>query len=292
MPLDPIARLRRFNRAVTREVGALETSFLGRGRPLGVARVLSMVSETGTDVALIRQTLDLDSGLLSRILHSLESQGLIAVLHDGADRRRRIARLTETGVAEQDAYETLNNDRADRTLGLAAQHSDQLLAAMDLIATVLNRHHVTISEADPEDPAALACLSAYFDVLVARIDGISRSHVPLPDPEADSYRPPHGVFLLAWSDGIPLGCVSLHRLAPGEGEVKRLWIAPDARGQGLARRLMRAVESHARTLGLKRLKLDTNAALTEAIALYRSDGWVEIPSYTGYPATHWFEKRM
>ncbi len=97
---------------------------------------------------------------------------------------------------------------------------------------------------------------------------------------------------MACSDGLPLGCVSLHSLSAEEGEVKRLWVAPDARGQGLARRLMRGIESRARDIGLKRLKLDTNAALTEAIALYRSDGWIDIPAYTGYPATHWFSKAL
>ena len=75
--LDDIARLRRFNRAVTREVGALDTSFLGRGRPLGAARVLQLVQPDGTDVALIRERLALDSGLTSRFLRSLEQGGLI-----------------------------------------------------------------------------------------------------------------------------------------------------------------------------------------------------------------------
>ena len=78
MPLDPIARLRRFNRAVTREVGALDTSFLGRGRPLGAARVLQLVTPDGTDVAEIRAKLVLDSGLTSRLLRGLEVEGLIA----------------------------------------------------------------------------------------------------------------------------------------------------------------------------------------------------------------------
>jgi GNAT superfamily N-acetyltransferase len=151
---------------------------------------------------------------------------------------------------------------------------------------------IEVRVADPEDPAARACLSAYLDVLVARVDGITLGHVSIPDPYADNYRPPHGAFLLAWSDRSPLGCVSLHTVAPGEGEVKRLWIAPEARGQGLARRLMREIESQARTLGLHRLRLDTNEALTEAIALYRSDGWVDVPPYTGYPATHWFAKPL
>ena len=77
MLLDPVARVRRFNRAVTSEVGALDTSFLGRGRPLGAARVLNAIGNRRTDVAEIRAYLDLDSGLMSRLLRGLEEEGLI-----------------------------------------------------------------------------------------------------------------------------------------------------------------------------------------------------------------------
>ena len=76
--LDPISRVRRFNRAVTSEVGALDTSFLGRGRPLGAARVLNAIGQGRGDVGELRDDLGLDSGLMSRLLRSLEDEGLIA----------------------------------------------------------------------------------------------------------------------------------------------------------------------------------------------------------------------
>jgi ribosomal protein S18 acetylase RimI-like enzyme len=75
--------------------------------------------------------------------------------------------------------------------------------------------------------------------------------------------------------------------------VKRLWIAPEARGQGLARRLMQRVEAAARGAGLTRLVLDTNATLTEAMALYRRLGWQEIARYNDNPyAQAWFAKDL
>ncbi|MFN6056755.1 MAG: MarR family winged helix-turn-helix transcriptional regulator, partial [Paracoccaceae bacterium] len=98
--LDAIARLRRFNRVVTREIGALDLSYLGRGRPLSTARVLHMIRPEGTDIAVIRQTLRFDSGLLSRLLRALEKEGLVVVKPDPTDRRRRIAHLTAAGTAE------------------------------------------------------------------------------------------------------------------------------------------------------------------------------------------------
>lgn len=288
--LDAIARLRRFNRAVTREVGALDTSFLGRGRPLGMARVLQLVRPEGTDVALIRDRLDLDSGLTSRFLRSLEREGLIATETDPADRRRRIARLTPKGQEEMAAYESIGYDRAAKLIARAGTRAAELVAAMDLIATLLNRDQLQIREADPDSPEALACLRAYFDEILARVAIAKPEYFPLPDPGAGSYRPPQGRFLVAWSDDLPVGCVSLRPLDDRTAEVKRLWVHDSARGQGLARRLMAAIEAEARMMGYQRLRLDTNSALSEAIALYRGTGWTDIPPYTTPPADVWMEK--
>lgn len=288
--LDDISRLRRFNRAVTREVGALDTSFLGRGRPLGAARVLQLVRPEGTDVAVIRDRLSLDSGLTSRFLRSLEREGLILTGSDPEDRRRRIARLTAKGQAEMAAYEAIGYDRAARLIAKAGPRADEVIAAMDLIATLLNRDQLDIRQADPDSPEALSCQQAYFDEILARVAIAKPEYFPLPDPGADSYRPPQGRFLVAWSDDLPVGCVALRPLDDRIAEVKRLWVDASARGQGLSRRLMAAIEAEARAMGYQRLRLDTNSALTEAIALYRATGWTDIPPYTTPPADVWMEK--
>ena len=285
-------RIRRLNRAVTRETGALDTSYLGRGRPLGAARVLHLCSPDGSDVALIRESLALDSGLLSRLLRSLESEGLVETRTDPTDRRRRVACLTPLGQAERAEYARLNEDLAARLLSRAPRLRDQILSAVDLIANILNADHIQITRADPDDPEVMAALAAYAAYLTATIPDEGPNPIPLPLPDADSYRPPQGAILLALSDGLTLGTVSLRPLAPGLGEVKRLYIAPSARGLGLARRLMRAIEGKARALGYRRLNLDTNGTLAAAVALYRSEGWQEIPPYSDFPATLWFSKAL
>ena len=149
-----------------------------------------------------------------------------------------------------------------------------------------------IQPADPDDPAALYCLAEYFAVLGLRIPDLPLHLFPLPDPDAQKYRPPHGTFLIAWSGTTPLGCVSLRPLSATLAEVKRLWVAPAARGQGLARRLMSQVETQARTLGYTALNLDTNEHLPEAITLYQKTGWTPTPPYSGPPSTHWFTKNL
>jgi DNA-binding MarR family transcriptional regulator/N-acetylglutamate synthase-like GNAT family acetyltransferase len=291
MRADPIARLRRFNRAVTTEVGALDTSFLGRGRPLGAARLLCAIGPEGRAVSELRDYLGLDSGLLSRLLRGLEAEGLVATDADPADRRRRTARLTSTGAREVARYDRLSDDRAARLL---ANHPrpEALLAAMDLVASALGQHRVALLRTDPEAPEARYCLEQYYADLAARFDtGFDRQKSL--DPEARALRPPLGAFLVAMSDGLPLGCVALKGTGGATGELKRLWVAPSARGLGLARRLIADCEAAARGLGMTRLRLDTNRTLTEAIRLYRATGWVEIPAFNAEPyAHHWFEKPL
>lgn len=148
----------------------------------------------------------------------------------------------------------------------------------------------TIMAADPGGDAAQGCVAAYFAELATRFPG---GFDPGPPGDGDEFRSPRGLFLVALRAGQPVGCVGLRAKAPGVGEVKRLWIAPEARGTGLAHRLMAAVEGRARAMGLATLRLDTNATLTEAMALYRRLGWTEIARYNDNPyAQHWFEKPL
>ena len=116
-----IEQVRRFNRAVTQRVGALDDAFLSRGRPLGQARVLWEIGPQGRDVKELRARLELDSGYLSRLLRSLEADGLVVVEPSDADARVRTARLTAAGQAEQAELDRLSR-RGGRRLAAAAEH--------------------------------------------------------------------------------------------------------------------------------------------------------------------------
>jgi GNAT superfamily N-acetyltransferase len=92
---------------------------------------------------------------------------------------------------------------------------------------------------------------------------------------------------------LPIGCVGLKGDGGVSAEVKRLWVAPSARGLGLGRRLMESVENAARDISIKVLRLDTNSALPEAGQLYRSSGWTEIDRFNDDPYPDvFFEKRL
>lgn len=94
------------------------------------------------------------------------------------------------------------------------------------------------------------------------------------------YTPPSGRLLLAYIDDHPAGCVALREIGDGTCEMKRLFLRPDFRGQGLGRQLAERIIDEARRIGYKRMCLDTlPGRMDHALSLYRSLGFKEIPPY-------------
>src|SRR4028118_1735189 len=126
-----IKQVRCFNRVVTQHVGALEDSYLRRGRPLGQARLLHEIGSNGINVRALRERLKLDSGYLSRLLRSLEAQGLVQTDAQASDGRIRRVTLTPKGAAERATYDALSNDLAWSFLEpLEPAQRDRLVSAM------------------------------------------------------------------------------------------------------------------------------------------------------------------
>ncbi len=109
------------------------------------------------------------------------------------------------------------------------------------------------------------------------------------------YLAPQGVLLIARrSDGVPLGCVAARRSAADCCEMKRLYVAPGARGLGLGRALVDAVVDAAAGLGYRAMRLDTLPTMSAAIALYRDAGFRPIAPYHDTPisGTLFFSRRL
>ncbi len=293
MDAGQVAQVRRFNRLVTRRVGALEVNHLRRGRPLGEARLLFETGTEGAELRALRDRLRLDPGYLSRLLRSLEAQGLVTVESGNADRRRRCVRLTKEGRAELAAYDRLSDELAASMLKpLGAAQRERLLAAMAEIECLIRTAEIELCVVSPKSAAARRCLCAYFRELAARFEGGFDAGEGDPKLEREM-TPPNGCFVLARIDGRAVGCGGLRRIGERTGEIKRMWTAPEARGRGVARRVLHELEALAREAGLNTLRLDTNRVLVEARAMYRREGYREIARYNRNPyAHHWFEKKL
>jgi DNA-binding MarR family transcriptional regulator/GNAT superfamily N-acetyltransferase len=294
MDAEQIQKVRSFNRVVTRRIGALDDSYLSRGRPLGEARLIFEIGlREGIEVRALRSQLGLDSGHLSRLLRSLEGQGLVRSHKKTQDGRVRELSLTARGRREWQAYDMLSDDLARAILfGVSDAHRKRLVAAMSEVERLLRVAAVTIEQEPADSDDAQYCLSEYRTELASRFDGGF-------DPSkgnnltVEEMTPPVGYLLVARLDGKPIGCGALKRLDAKEGEVKRVWTSPDARGLGVASMMMDSLEQLARDVGFRTVKLDTNRTLTEAQAMYRKRGYRTIGRYNDNPyAHHWFEKAL
>jgi DNA-binding MarR family transcriptional regulator/GNAT superfamily N-acetyltransferase len=293
MPDTATERVRSFNRAVTERIGALEDGYLSRGRPLGASRVLWEIGDDGADLRSLRARLGLDSGYLSRLVRSLEQDGLVAVEPSASDKRVRSVRVTAAGRAERALLDRRSDELAASLLApLGETQRDRLVEAMEVVERLLVAGLVEIAIENPTSPAAGFCIESYFAELDRRFDtGFDPSRsIPA---DVEELTEPAGLLLVARLRGEPVGCGALKLHGTKPAELKRMWVARAARGLGVGRRILGALEEHARSRGVRRVRLETNGTLREAMSLYRSAGFVEVDPFNDEPyAHHWFEKRL
>ena len=288
-----VEQVRSFNRTITEHIGVLHDRFLGRNHPLGEARLLWEIGEQGVSVRSLRRRLGLDSAYVSRLLRSLEGQGLIVVGASENDGRVRQVQLTEAGLRERAELDHRADAFARSLLEpLSESQRVKLVAAMAQVERILNASLVKIAVADPTSPDARWCFEQYFAELGERFEAGFDPTLSI-SAQAHELTLPAGLLLIAHLREEPIGCgaLKLHENAPGE--IKRMWVAPRARGLGLGRRLLEALERSAREVGVAVLHLETNRTLIEAIRLYRDCGYQEVEAFNNEPYAHyWFEKRL
>ena len=290
---ESIAAVRSFNRTVTERVGALNDHYLARDRPLGQARVLWELGDTGCEVRVLRARLGLNSGYLSRLLRSLEAAELVTVGPTDTDGRVRAAHLTAQGRIERDLLDRRSDDLARSILDpLTDTQRRRLVTAMADVERLLTAGLIDVKVVDPDHPQAAYCLRQYFDELDGRFHSGFDPSASLPaDP--GEMRLPAGLFLLATLRSEPIGCGALkfhgdrRRSSSGCGSHR-----PPA-GWAWGGDYSRELEERAAEHGTCTIRLETNKTLTEAIAMYRSAGYHEVDAFNDEPyAHHWFEKHV
>jgi DNA-binding MarR family transcriptional regulator len=291
MEASLIRQVRSFNRTVTQRVGALNNQFLGRGRPLGECRLLYEIGHEGAEVRRLRARLELDAGYMSRLLRSLERQGLVAGAPDAEDGRVRRVRLTREGRRELGELNRRSDAFAESVLApLNPAQRERLTAAMAMVERLMRAAAIKIEAEPAASVAAQICLGHYFRELAERFEGGFDPAQSI-SAEPEELGPPRGVFLVARLGGEPVGCGAVKVNAEGFGELKRMWVAREARGLGAGRRILEALEGYGRQFGVSTLRLETNRVLTEAQSLYRAHGYREVERFNDEPyAHHWFEK--
>jgi GNAT superfamily N-acetyltransferase len=156
----------------------------------------------------------------------------------------------------------------------------------------MNDARVEFVVVDPADADARYCVREYFAELDRRFStGFDPAQsIPADD---DELRPPHGLFLIARCEGEAIGCGVLKFHGDEPTELKRMWVSPAARGIGLGRRLLLELEQRAGAGRSRVVHLETNHSFTEAIAMYRAHGYVEVAPFNDEAyADHWFEKQL
>lgn len=291
--MEQVQTVRRFNRTYTPRIGALGDSFLGSGLPLGAARLLFEIGPDGAAVLDLRHRLGLDSGYLSRLLRRLESGGLVRVGPDPADRRRRVCRLTRAGLRRWSQLDVRSDAVAAELLApLTAGQRARLTAALATAERLLRAAALTFDPVDPTGAEATAAMASYFSELDVRFPSGFDSADAL-GPSAAAMSGATGIFLVARADGEVAACGGVQRHTSGTGEIKRMWVAPPWRGAGVGRRMLAELERSAAELGYRHVVLDTNATLTEAIAMYEAAGYTPTDRYNDNPyAERWFTKRL
>jgi DNA-binding MarR family transcriptional regulator/GNAT superfamily N-acetyltransferase len=288
-----IQQVRSFNRSVTQRIGALNDEYLARGRPLGASRVLWEIGADGTDLRTLRARLDLDSGYLSRLVQTLERDGLVAVQPGADDKRVRTVRLTDAGRTERDLLDRQSDELAGSLLvSLSPRQRERLVEAMGVVERLLTAGLVSVDVEDPASTAARFCIKSYFAELDTRFDTGFDPQQSI-SADVDELTEPAGLLLLARLRGEPIGCGALKFHGTEPAEIKRMWVAPTARGLGVGRRILSELEERARQHSVELVRLETNKTLKEAGGLYRSAGYDEVEAFNDEPyAHHWFEKRL
>lgn len=153
------------------------------------------------------------------------------------------------------------------------------------------REHVDL-RIEPADSGTSAALqSAFFEDIATRYPGWQPTSSQ--NVEVHALAPPRGVWLVAYLDDRAVGCGGLQALDSETAEIRRIFLDGPARGRGIGRSLLGELEAHARRIGYRRIRLTTGDDQPEALGLFVSAGYREIPRFTdGAFTRHWMEKAL
>jgi DNA-binding MarR family transcriptional regulator/ribosomal protein S18 acetylase RimI-like enzyme len=288
---EQIAAVREFNRFYTARLGLLRKRHLDGEFSLTEARVLYEIGAApDVTASRLRDTLDLDTGYLSRLLAMMTRRKLLRQQTSPADGREKLLSLSSLGRKKVDQ---LNRQSALQIHGVLDSLSEadrqKVVSSLSQVRRILSRGQpIRIVRLAKETQSARAILQEYYEAVNVLVRDKPGAIQEIIDAAAS------GVWL-AYLGNEVVGCVVLRRLEfmPKSSECKRLYVKPWARGRGIADKLLDAQEMHARKEGIEWIYLDSYDDLKTAIALYERRGYERCERYNDNPqATVFMRKKI
>lgn len=276
--MDTIDRVRAFNRFYTRWLGLLQRSYLDSGLSLAEVRV---VYELGAGQArtarALSQGLAMDEGHLSRLLGRLRTRGLVARHPDPADARQAILSLTDGGLRVYDRLAERSRDDIGRALEhLPPAGQAALCAAAETVQSLLSEAPAEAALRDLR-PGDAGWIIGQHGMLYARDEGYDQSFEALVAEILAAFLRDHDpAFERGWiaeQAGRRLGSIFCVRQDAETAKLRLFLLLPEARGTGLAPRMLATCMDWARARGYRRMVLWTHESHHAACALYRKAGW-------------------
>jgi DNA-binding MarR family transcriptional regulator/GNAT superfamily N-acetyltransferase len=280
-PVRRVDAVRRFNRFYTRRIGALQPGYLGSPFPLPQARVLYELGRRGESTAsALGADLDLDLGYLSRLLQGLRRQGLVRGEAVREDARRVCLCLTAKGRKAYQQLDARSRDEVAGMLGkLPAPAQARLADAMQVVESLLEKDagekpEVVLRSHRPGDMGWVVHRhgALYFqeygwdERFEALVAGIAKDFV-------DDFDPARERCWIAEMGGEPVGSVFVVKQNRTTAKLRLLLVEPEARGQGVGKRLVAECIAFARAKGYRKLVLWTQSNLGAARAIYKAAGF-------------------
>ena len=204
--------------------------------------------------------------------------------------RDQYGTMAQLNAIEQRAGSTVRRVHLDCQHSPPTELPDQTTAAIVEFVNDLDTS-IHITEEPYDGPAARVLVPDYVAEIRAMYPDWTPDVPPRLTPE--DVEPPAGRWVVAYRRAKPVGCAALKRLDEHTAEIKRVYVAPEARGTGVARAILERLEQIAQDVGYTRLRMDTGARQPGSVALFNSSGYEQIADYNGNPvAAYWFEKRL